>query len=108
MLRITVCPLHYGQQLTTVDNTEPLSHTAIAELQKSISSLLFYGRVVDNTMLTALITLGPAQAKGKEATAEAAQQLLNYCATHPDAVIRFYASDMILHLHSNASYLNET
>jgi hypothetical protein len=32
-------------------------------------------------------------------------QLLNYCATHPDAVVRFVACDMILHVDSDASYL---
>ena len=30
---------------------------------------------------------------------------MDYCATHPDAVIRFYRSDMQLHVHSDASYL---
>lgn len=32
---------------------------------------------------------------------------LNYCATHPDAKIRYHASDMILHIHTDASYLSE-
>ena len=31
-------------------------------------------------------------------------QLLNYCAAHPDATIRFAANDMILAVKSNASY----
>jgi hypothetical protein len=35
-----------------------------------------------------------------------AGQLLDYLATHPDAKIRFHASDMVLHLHSDASYLS--
>jgi len=33
---------------------------------------------------------------------------LDYLATHPDAVVRYYASDMILNIHSDASYLSET
>ena len=37
---------------------------------------------------------------------DAAIHLLNYCATHPDATIRFHSSDMILHIHSDASYLS--
>ena len=36
-----------------------------------------------------------------------AKQLLDYLATHPDATIRFRASDMILNVHSDASYLSE-
>jgi hypothetical protein len=30
---------------------------------------------------------------------------LYYLATHPDATIRYHKSDMILHIHSDASYL---
>jgi hypothetical protein len=33
-------------------------------------------------------------------------QLLDYLATHPDATIIYHASDMILHIHSDASYLS--
>jgi hypothetical protein len=36
----------------------------------------------------------------------ATNQLLDYLATHPDATIRYHASDMILHIHSDASYLS--
>jgi hypothetical protein len=32
---------------------------------------------------------------------------LNYSATHPNASILYRASDMILHTHSDASYLTE-
>ena len=57
-------------------------------------------------MLVSHGMLASAQSKGTETTMEAAIQLLNYCATHPDAIIRFHASDMILHIHSDASYLS--
>ena len=33
--------------------------------------------------------------------------MLNYLATHDDAKVRFYASDMVLNIHSDASYLTE-
>ena len=35
------------------------------------------------------------------------KQLLNYVATHSNAGIHYVASDMILNLHSDASYLSE-
>jgi hypothetical protein len=38
---------------------------------------------------------------------EVATQLLNYAATHPDAQVTYHASNMILHIHSDASYLSE-
>ena len=37
-----------------------------------------------------------------------AKQLLDYLTTHPDATIWFRASDMILNVHLDASYLSET
>ena len=33
-------------------------------------------------------------------------QFLDYIRTHPDAIIRYHASDMILNVHSDASYLS--
>jgi hypothetical protein len=38
-------------------------------------------------------------------TLTATNQLSDYGATHPDATIRYHASDMIFHIHSDASYL---
>jgi hypothetical protein len=32
--------------------------------------------------------------------------MLDYLATHPEATIRYHASDVILHIHSDASYLS--
>jgi hypothetical protein len=58
-------------------------------------------------MLVALGSLASAQSKGTEDTLEAAIQLLNYAATLPGATIRFHSSDMILHIHTDASYLSE-
>jgi hypothetical protein len=56
-------------------------------------------------MLPTISTLASQQAHGTTATMEALTQLLNYCASHPDATIRYYASDMMLYVHSDASYL---
>jgi hypothetical protein len=44
------------------------------------------------------------QTKATEKTQAATNQMLDYLATHPDATIRYHASDMILHIHSDASY----
>jgi hypothetical protein len=37
---------------------------------------------------------------------DAVVQILDYCATNPEANVRFQASDMILHIDSDASYLS--
>ncbi len=36
------------------------------------------------------------------------KQLLNYLATHPNATVRFHASNMILNIHLDALYLSKT
>ena len=41
------------------------------------------------TLLVSLSTLVSAQYNGKEATGRSMAQLLNYCSTHLDAVIRY-------------------
>jgi hypothetical protein len=46
------------------------------------------------------------QTKATEKTQAATNQLLDYLATHTDATIRYHAFDMILHIHSDASYLS--
>jgi hypothetical protein len=46
------------------------------------------------------------QTKATEKTQAVTNQLLDYLATHPDATIRYHTSDMILHIHSDTSYLS--
>jgi hypothetical protein len=73
-------------------------------LQEVLGTLLFYARAVDSTMLPTISTLASQQAHGTKATTiEALTQLLNYCASHPDATVRYYTSDMMLSIHSDAS-----
>ena len=79
----------------------------IKKLQQVIGIFLWYGRITDPTMLFTLNTLASAQSKGTEETKAAMIHFLDYCATHPEATIRFHASDMILKIHSDASYLSE-
>jgi hypothetical protein len=54
----------------------------------------------------ALSTIASEQSKATEHTIATTEQLLDYLATHPDATMRYTASDMILNIHSDASYLS--
>ncbi len=56
----------------------------------------------------ALSTIAMSQAAPTEQTMEPCIQLLDYLAMHADAKIRFYESDMIMNIHSDASYLSES
>ena len=71
-------------------------------------TFLYYARAVDATMLTALGSIATQQANPTENTMTKVQQFLDYAATHPDAIVTYRASDMILAGHSDASYLSET
>ena len=104
----TWLPPTYGatQQFTTPQDASPLlNHDGTKWIQVVTGTLLYYGRAVDNTMLLALNSI--ASSKTTKDTANAVTHLLNYAATHPEATIRFHRSDMILHGHLDASYLNE-
>jgi hypothetical protein len=75
-------------------------------IQKVTESVLYYARAVDPTVLMPLNDITTEQTKATKKTQAATNQLLDYLATHPDATIRYHASDMILHIHSDASYLS--
>jgi hypothetical protein len=59
-------------------------------------------------MLPALGSIATQQATPTQKTMDATVQLLNYAAANPNAVLRYVASDMILHVESDASYLSES
>jgi hypothetical protein len=94
----------YGSktQYTTKDETPPITAQQCLTIQKVTGSLLYYARSVDPTVLMPLNDIATEQTKATAKTQAATNQLLDYMATHPDATIRYHASDMILHIHSDA------
>jgi hypothetical protein len=62
---------------------------------------------VDPTLILSVNVLASEQTQATAATANEVITLLNYCATHPEATLRYHASDMILNIKSDASYLSE-
>ena len=103
-------PISYGSktQYDRVDTSAALPPHSKKQIQEIVGSLLYYARAVDCTMLPALNAIATQQSTPTENTMKAVTHLLNYATTHPNAVLRYRASDMILHVHSDASYLNET
>ena len=82
-----------------------LTPAASLLLQSTVGSLLFYSRAVDPSMLPALNEISTQQSNPTTNTQAKVTQLLNYVATHSNAVIRFHKSDMCLHVDSDAAYL---
>jgi hypothetical protein len=79
----------------------------VNKLQQLTSTLLYYTRAVDATLIMPINVLASKKSKATAVTAGKVIKLLNYCNTHPETKIRYHASDMILHIHSDASYLSE-
>jgi hypothetical protein len=99
--------LIYGAktQYATRDETPLLSAKQCTNIQNITGSVLYYARAVDPTALIPLNVIATEHITSTEKTQMAANHLLDYLATHPDTTIRYHKSDMILHIHSDASYL---
>ena len=91
-----------------VEDGAKLSPQAIKQLQQIVGTFLFYSRAVDPTMLMALSIIVMEQTQGTQTTKEKAEHFLTYTSMHPNATIKYYKSDMILKIHSNASYLSKS
>jgi hypothetical protein len=89
-------------QYAMQDETPPLTADQCLNIHKVPGSVLYYARSVDPTILMPLNDIATEQTKATEKTQAATNQLLDYLATNPDATIRYHASDMILHIHSDA------
>ncbi len=85
----------------------PLSKENKKYIQEVAGTFLYYAQCVDGTMLTGLGSIATQQANLAENTMIKVQQLLDYGFTHPDAIVIYQASDMVLAAHSDASYLSE-
>ena len=61
--------------------------------------------VIDNTILPALNNISMFQSKLTKQFRNKCTRLLNYVATFPHVVLRYHASNMQLHIDSDAAYL---
>jgi hypothetical protein len=90
------------------ETTSPaLSAKDVNKLQQLMGTLLYYARAVDPTLIMPINVLASEQSRDTADTADKVIKLINYCNTHPETKIRYHASDMILYIHSDASYLSE-
>ena len=93
------------QQAVEEDQAEKLDEKGKLRVQKIVGSFLYYARAIDNTILPALNEIVANQETPTTNTNKKLTRLLNYMATYPNAKIRFFRSNMILHTDSDAAYL---
>jgi hypothetical protein len=89
------------------DNSPKLDKEGTKYIQQVAGTLLYYGQVVDTTILPALSSIASEQAAPTEQTMAKVKQLLDYCASQEEAIITYNASKMVLAVHSDAGYANE-
>jgi len=95
------------QYTEPIDTSDKLSDDEIKEIQQIVGVFLYYGRAVDCLILPTLSALASEQNRATVRTRQDVHQLLDYLHTHPDAVVVYEASNMILNVDSDASYLTE-
>ena len=100
----------YGAKVQHADNIDdsPVLPPKTGRLVHQIDgNLLYYTIAVDVTMLVDLSSIALTQYKGTNKTYDETLWFLNYVATHLDATISYSTSYIILHVHSDASYLSK-
>jgi hypothetical protein len=96
--------IQYAKQDSTAP---PVNPTEKKFIQNACSKFLFYGRAVDSTVLTPKSAIASQSAYPTKETLAHTNQLLNNLATQEDAVLTYNRSEMVMAVHSDASYLCE-
>jgi hypothetical protein len=97
-----------AQALLPPEDSPHLDVKGIKHVQQIAGSILCYARAVDMTVLMTLSSIAVEQTKVTTRTMGQCIELLDYLATNSDAKVRFHASDMVMNIHLDASYLSKT
>ena len=111
-------PQHLPHQLTTPNYgyTEPhLEHPTYnspelnidesKNFQLVLGMFFYHSQAFDPTNIFTLNTISAERSKITQDTAKKVVQLLNYEATHPEAITCYHTIGMTLHMHSDAYFL---
>jgi hypothetical protein len=101
---------NYGakvQYAQDIDNSPALDKAGKLFIQEVCGVFLFLARGVDGGLLPALSSLASQQANPTQRTMALCKGFLDFMASQEEAVLTYRASDMILAIHSDASYLSE-
>jgi hypothetical protein len=93
------------QKPTERTGAKILDATGTKRIQSVNGTFMYYGQAVDPCILVALNEISTEQAKPTTATRNKTDMLMDYLHTYPNAVIHFYASDMILKICLDEAYL---
>ena len=103
-------PVKYGakkQYAAKSDGTLFLNKYGKLFIQQTSGKLLYLGRGVDPTILTAPSIIVLQQSNLTTDTLRKTHQMLDYVATQEEAIVTDSASNVVLAVYSDASYLSE-
>ena len=104
-------PLKYGQKwwLIEPEDTAPHLDKKDTNLLLELTGMcLFYAWAIDSTILPAISATATKQAnKPNNNHIKKDNAILDYAMTHDKSIMMQHGSNMILAMHSNASYLSE-
>ena len=99
---------NYGHTIQFAKEPEKSPSTSPKQtkrVQAVAGTFLYYSRAIDPTMIVALNEIASVQSKPTYATIKKCERLMDYAATYPCAKLRYFATDMVLHVDSDATYL---
>ena len=102
-------PIKHGakkQYAEEEDSGPVLGKDEIRFVQQVLGTFMYYPRAVDSTILVALSAIATEQQEPTKKTLERVHQFLDYCASNDNAILTYKPSDMVLSVHSDASYLS--
>ena len=103
-------PVIYGAKVQYA-KPKPTSPPVDAKTKKFIQQVcgkfLFLGRAVDSTLLCPISAIASQSANPTEDTLEQTHVLLDYLGTQEEAVLTYHRSQMVVAVHSDASYCSE-
>jgi hypothetical protein len=97
-----------SQEPTKEDASKPLGPQGVKRVQQIVGSGLYLARAIDATIVPAVGKVSSEQAQPTEQVLLDAERVLQYLSMYPNNQLVYKASDMILHIHSDASYLSRT
>ncbi len=104
-------PIKYRatKQYATPESTAPplLDAQGKRFIQQLCGKFLYLGRAIDSTLLCPISALAAQSSNPTKDTMRCATQLLDYLGTQEEAILTYNASNMILAVHSDSSYLSE-
>ena len=76
---------------------------ATKRIQTIVGNMLYCALSVDPTMLPEINKISRVESKATSDTGKKAKMLLDYAATYLNAIIRYKASNMVLHVDSDTA-----